>query len=605
MSSKGSRRSLSRSNTPSSILKKSKTLKSRLSEIQNTPTKVRFVLPHSEKVKSILEEFSLNGVSREYEQLVIMIRDAELTDSDISALLKEASECISLLNQTLRLFVEALISIEWITKSVAVVSEYQTFIVDLLSAHNYHSKMVIEKLVRLFWPSPVEPDWPDGMPTDEDCGKYLHIHTLFNILLAIVPMCKELFLSSISNQFPYYNRSTHVHEVYVHNLLWILEYQPTLRPEILRLIFSKLIIMDVNAPKEDIEKYLNSEEDIFAMDEDSKSVKTTTTGFTKVNRHELAHTLDICLDKIFNHLISECYDCEGLHWEKTKKLYFDILHIFDDIILPTYNLHHLQFTMFLLGSFKHSISEAFLNYLWKKVCNLNVAPILRQSAVNYIASLVARGNFIPLAMLKGTLQQLAEWIHSYILAQDGLEYVNSDIRAHSVFYSVCQALFYVIAFRHKDFVTSKKNITFLECLNLGKIVTSRLNPLRVCQPAVVQNFAAVTRKYQIAYCYSIIEHNTRNTLPTIYQDEKGSIVMSNNVLDAFFPFDPFILKRSGKKIQPIYKEYEEFFEETSNLVEEKKETTDTDDFLFNDSGSVSKNKSNQFSYGSSPGFKFK
>lgn len=78
---------------------------------------------------------------------------------------------------------------------------------------------------------------------------------------------------------------------------------------------------------------------------------------------------------------------------------------------------------------------------------------------------------------------------------------------------------------------------------MGKIVTSRLNPLRVCQPAVVQNFAAITRKYQLAYCYSIIEHNSRNTLPTIYKDEKGSVIVSSNVLEAFYPFDPYILKR--------------------------------------------------------------
>lgn len=86
-------------------------------------------------------------------------------------------------------------------------------------------------------------------------------------------------------------------------------------------------------------------------------------------------------------------------------------------------------------------------------------------------------------------------------------------------------------------------IKFLERLNMGRIVTSRLNPLRVCQPAIVQNFAAVTRNHQLAYCYSVIEHNSRNTLPMIYQDEKGSIVVSDNVLEPIFPFDPLVLEK--------------------------------------------------------------
>lgn len=60
-------------------------------------------------------------------------------------------------------------------------------------------------------------------------------------------------------------------------------------------------------------------------------------------------------------------------------------------------------------------------------------------------------------MLKGTLQQMADWIHSYIATQDGLECVNSDIRVHSVFYSVCQYLLYVIAFRQKDLFNNRKS----------------------------------------------------------------------------------------------------------------------------------------------------
>lgn len=62
-------------------------------------------------------------------------------------------------------------------------------------------------------------------------------------------------------------------------------------------------------------------------------------------------------------------------------------------------------------------------------------------------------------MLKGTLQQMASWIHSYIAAQDSFESVNSDLRVHAVFYAVCQALFYVVTFRHRELLNSKKSKT--------------------------------------------------------------------------------------------------------------------------------------------------
>ncbi|KAJ8945039.1 hypothetical protein NQ318_019034 [Aromia moschata] len=473
--------------TPSSILKKSRSIKSRLSEVSQTPVKVRFVLPHSQKVQIILQEYMKTNVSKDYENLVCLIRDAELTDEDICSLLKESTECISILNQNLRLFVDALLSIDWIDKNNRVVARYQSFIVNLVSAHNYHAKVVIEKI------GPTDAEWLDGNPSETDYLKCVNIHTLLNMLLAVVPMCKEILLTSVRNQFPYYNKSTHIHEYYLHNILWILDYQPSLRQDIFFLIFSKLVILDVNAPKEEIEKFINDDEEIFPMD-DTKSTKTCTTSFTVVNRHAVAHTLDVCLDKMFNHFVSECHDKEtgDLNWENTKRLYHHMLTVFDKVILPTYGTHHVQYVMFLICCFKTTVTEAFLNFLWAKVCNPNIAPVLRQSSVNYIASHVARANYVPLSMLKGTLQQMAEWIHSYIANQDGLECVNSDVRVHSVFYSVCQALFYIVSFRHKDFIGSKKNINFLESLNMAKMVTCRLNPLRVCQPTVVQKFAAIT-----------------------------------------------------------------------------------------------------------------
>ncbi|KAK9679926.1 RNA polymerase I specific transcription initiation factor RRN3 [Popillia japonica] len=447
---------------------------SRVSSILKTP--IRFQLHLSKNLRNIIQQH-INGESvREYENLVVSIRDAELLDSDIRELLSEASHCISLLNKDLRFLVEAILSIKWAHRSEAVVSEYRSFILNLLSAHNYHARYAIDKLVFNFFPTD-DDEWPDGIPTDEDYQKCVNIHSVFNVLLKVIPMCKELLLKSLRQNFPFYKKSTHTHEYYLHNLLWILDYQPQLRLEILNLIISKLVVLDVNAPKEEIERAEGNDmydDAVFKMDVDgSDESKSRLT-------HPVGHTLDVCMDKLLNYIIMECHntDTGEVDWNKTKGLYQDIISAFDKIILPTYNLHHVQFIMFLLCSFKTAIAEAFLNYLWKKVCTPNTASVIRQTSVGYIASFIARATVVPLSMLKGTIQQMAEWVHSYISAQDELECINSDVRVHTVFYSVCQAVFYVIAFRQSDLVKTRKNIAFLNSLNLGKIVTCRLNPLR-------------------------------------------------------------------------------------------------------------------------------
>lgn len=158
----------------------------------------------------------------------------------------------------------------------------------------------------------------------------------------------------------------------------------------------RLILLDVNAPRDEILAAENDQdEDIFSMEVDKAQQKTTDLNETK---HPIAHTLDICLDKILNFFIAECYDSQTgeLNWLRTKNLYQTMIEVFDKVILPTYNSHHVQFAMFFLCSFKITLSEGFLTYLWKKVCNPSVPSIHRQSAVGYIASLLARSTFIPL-----------------------------------------------------------------------------------------------------------------------------------------------------------------------------------------------------------------
>lgn len=116
---------------------------------------LRFQLPHSDRVKSILQKFLSGENFKEYEQLVCSIRDDNFEDSEIISLLEEASQCVSMLNQDLRLFVEALLVLKWAYRSDNLVKEYQSFLVNLLSAHNYHVKFALDQLVLNFLPGKI------------------------------------------------------------------------------------------------------------------------------------------------------------------------------------------------------------------------------------------------------------------------------------------------------------------------------------------------------------------------------------------------------------------------------------------------------------------
>ena len=73
----------------------------------------------------------------------------------------------------------------------------------------------------------------------------------------------------------------------------------------------------------------------------------------------------------------------------------------------------------------------------------------------------------------------------------------------------CQAIFYVFAFRHSELTATDARLKSLQSMSWQTLVTSPLNPLRVCLPGVVTNFSAIARNYQLAYCNSIIQRNNR------------------------------------------------------------------------------------------------
>lgn len=93
----------------------------------------------------------------------------------------------------------------------------------------------------------------------------------------------------------------------------------------------RLVIMDVNAPKEVIQKQCE-EDEIFQMELETKSVRTVNTTFTEVNRNSLGVALDVCIDMLLDYLIGECKDEHGeLDWDKTKNVYQSVLPIFDKV----------------------------------------------------------------------------------------------------------------------------------------------------------------------------------------------------------------------------------------------------------------------------------
>ncbi|XP_050436461.1 RNA polymerase I-specific transcription initiation factor RRN3-like [Adelges cooleyi] len=505
-------------------------------------------------LKSMLVQFDQNNVKDkiQYNNLICDIRDTgvEIKDFELVKILKDARNCVNILNENLTLFVKVILVLKWMNRSDEVINEYRGFLLEVCCAHNYHTKFAVEQLVSCFSEvNTQEVNRVDGMPSEYEEKCYRNVHDTLSELLRIIPLAKDILLAALQKKFPYKRNNTEACLHYIHNLFTILDYEPSLRKNILSLVINRLVEIDAHVPREELDRLRNrtspEPEDIFAMDIDGDDVETNP---DRLESEYFSRSLDICMLRIFKFLKSSCHDKSGvLIWDSARLLFQDLLAVFESEILPTYASSHIQYVIYYFVSFKPALAEKFSIYLWKKCCDVTAPSTLRQAAAGYLASFLSRAPFVSINVLKTILAELTTWCDDYIDRVDkSIKVVNEELlRWHAVFYSICQALFYVIAFRHEDLMGSKRNLKFMENLNLSKIVTSRLSPLRICCSKVASRFAHITKTYQLTYCYTVMDGHVDITDRSIKEEW----------LYSFFPFEPYVLPISKSTVVPnLYRE---------------------------------------------------
>lgn len=155
-------------------------------------------------------------------------------------------------------------------------------------------------------------------------------------------------------------------------------------------------MLDVNIPRLEIQ-----DEDEDMMDDNECDNIGNENNIVEENNetetdkiHPIAHKLDVCMELILKYMHDSCFIQDVLQIESLKSLYFDVLRIFETVILPTHASQYVQYIMFYICSFKTAVVEAFIDWLWRKASDPNVPCIIRQSSVAYIASFLVTAKFV-------------------------------------------------------------------------------------------------------------------------------------------------------------------------------------------------------------------
>lgn len=431
------------------------------------------------------------------------------------------------------------------------------------------------------------------------------LHNALRYLLRLIPSASSSLAETLRSTFPNHHTATRQAYIgYVKNSLKMIEYAPELKAEILTLITERLVKIDVEVQEEieDLEEEVEErivlggkslqthpEESDDEDDSDAESVSSSEMSVTPEEHHlralrDTVAKLDDVLDLLFAH-----YSPLFAHGKvfEVNDTFEHLMSQFSTFVLPTYRSRHTQFLIFHFAQFSQSYAERFALALARMAFGRSSASHGSISAAAYLASFIARGARVSGSLIRETFHLLAGHLNAL---RDTYEPAcrGPDLSRYSTFYATAQAMLYIFCFRWRDFIVTSDD-TDLDNYDiydqgepdwmpgiketLTRAIYSKLNPLKVCSPPIVGQFAAIANHLRFMYVIPLLETNKRLRLSSYRSlasmtigiggiSEMGASKRENTLtnqsgeshhqLDAFFPFDPYQLPKSKKWLEGDY-----------------------------------------------------
>ncbi|EOD49013.1 RNA polymerase i-specific transcription initiation factor rrn3 family protein [Neofusicoccum parvum] len=509
---------------------------------------------------------------------------------------------VSLLNKNCSGLAHAILDCQWLARDEGFTRLYFTLLANLMSAHGGYTSQILQSLVKYFTgiPSPNTRHATDPPVNRSELRQRLH--GTLSRLLKLIPSANGVLTHILASSFPATDDTAKVYLTYLNNLMEVISYAPELKGTILALITEKVVKIDVQiqVDMEDLEEEFeealvqealykreeDGESDVEDDDADESDDESTTSddGLDSDEQRILqlknsVGKLDAILDLLFDYY----------HSVFVKGTYVDAAEMFDfllsqfiNIILPTYRSRHTQFLLFHFAQTSPAFLEKFAITLLELATDKTRPQIMRVAAAAYLASFISRGAHVPSLLVREMFRAIGENLDSFKSSYEaGCK--GPDLRRYSYYYALAQAQLYIFCFRWRDLIISKTD-SFAddeEILfqggeltwhlgakeNMMRNIYSKFNPLKICSPGVVTQFARIAHHLRFVYVFPLLETNKRLRLSrsvsaaVMYgmQERETALSAKNSEsalqLDSYFPFDPYNLPRSKRWMEGDYNEW--------------------------------------------------
>ncbi|KAM2063476.1 hypothetical protein ACFX16_027010 [Malus domestica] len=491
--------------------------------------------------------------NKDYERLISVVSHDGGHGADEEAFLvttlEALSRAVSYIDHDLHnLLLAAIFGMNLWTQRPQVMDAVIHFIISLAASSGKFVDECLAMLTKQFFP-PKSFQLPRGLTKKDQVLS--RVHSALNDIADMLPLSPARLVPIVlaaTPQYRFHDINTLSVVMYVENMLKL---ESGALGEVVRIpmltgVVELLLDLDVEIGWDDIED--DSSKGIFEMEleavhestdddlnDDSEIARKLSTKVSGSN--SFAEKLDSLLVLTFEHLES----CEV--GGRLIEVFETLLESFKRTVLTAYKSKFAQFVIFYACSLDPGNCGVTFALMLENTffCSTN-PPLLRMSAVSYLASYLSRAKFLLASVIANTLERLVDWCCKYVKTQN--DKVNPE--AHRVFYSGCQAIMYLLCFRMRSMMDVPLLKSWLLCLPLESVLNNKLSPLQVCLPSIVNEFL---RQSKAAGLFMTLD---KFDFDDYLESELSKEFGGRERLDMFFPFDPCLLKKSDRYIRPKF-----------------------------------------------------
>ncbi|KAG7398658.1 DNA independent RNA polymerase I transcription factor [Phytophthora boehmeriae] len=436
-------------------------------------------------------------------------------------------------------------------------------------------------------------------------------HETMGRVLALVPTAANFLFPVLCEHFPHKRLDADTQVAYLRNVLRVTSYVSGLRERVLGLVIDQLVAIDVEIKLDESEEDVFTmddflDDDLLPPDDASRQVDEMADKLDRMmlvmfeHIEQLSASTSTQPDAV-TAVESNVDSSVDVHHAAVIFKY--LLKVFEHSILNTHRSKYPQFLLFYVCQMDPQFQDVFISQLLATSLDPQMPPTTRQSCAAYLASFLGRAKYISVAYLQKALYHLLKWLHDQMdiydaahqklqneqstrdgesaaerderLLEESLASDSSDSRGfqESIYISTLQTVCYLVCFRGLEISCSDDGAGYEFLRSLGwerlLVTSSGYCPLALCQQTVATEFlnlvetldlvseACLERVDQAVGVVSTSSNKTaksmeRSKKPTSASASAATLLGQRQPLETFFPFDPYLLRRSFRYIGPLY-----------------------------------------------------